>query len=60
MSGGISMFISMFKVEVELPKHIKSEVIRGHSKEHVQKTIDYMGLESKKELGTCSGLSMAA
>lgn len=60
MSAGISMFISMFKVEVELPKHINSEVIWGHSNEHVQKTIDYMGLESKKELGTCAGLSMAA
>lgn len=44
--------ISIFKLEVELPKHIKSEVIWGHSSEHVQKAVEYMGLESKKEVGT--------
>lgn len=38
----------MFKLEVELPKHIKSEVILGHSSEHVQQAVEYMSLESKK------------
>ena len=30
-SGGISMFTSTFKVEVELPKYMKSDVTWGHS-----------------------------
>lgn len=44
ISGGISRF----KLEVKLPKHIKSEVVWGHSSEHVQEAADYMGLESNE------------
>lgn len=50
---------SMFKLEVELPKHFKFEVIWGHSSEQVQKSVVYMVLESKKEVRTCSGLSIS-
>lgn len=49
----------MFNWEVELPKHFKSEVIWEHSSEHVQKSVVYMGLESKKEVRTCSSLSIS-
>lgn len=36
-------------MEMELPVRIKSEVILGHSSEHVRETVEYMSLESKKE-----------
>ena len=45
ISGGTSMF----RFEVELPKHVKSEVIWGHLSERVQEAVEYLGLESKKK-----------
>lgn len=45
ISGGMSMF----RLEVELTKHVKSEVIWGHLSEHVQEAVEYMGLERKKK-----------